>query len=291
MQLWNQVAIVGVGLIGGSIGMALRKRRLARRVVGIGRRQASLNKARRAGAVDGTTTDLARGVADAELIVVCTPVENIVGHVRAAADACPEGALITDAGSTKGAIVERLDGQLPRQVRFVGSHPLAGSEKTGAEHARADLFEGRVAVVTPTRRTAATDYTAIEKFWSSLGARVIRKSPQAHDAALARTSHMPHAVASALAAATSGKDLPLVAGGWLSTTRIAAADEKLWRQILLDNRDNTLAALDDFEQALAQLRKAIEQNDRPHLERLWRKGRRKHEKGQAAGGGDAGDGE
>ena len=277
MHHWNTVAIVGVGLIGGSIGLALRERKLARRIVGIGRRQQSLDRAVRLKAIHAGTTDLASGVAKADLIVVCTPVDAIVDHVTACAKYAPARAIITDAGSTKQHIVERLDARLPGSSRFVGSHPLAGSEKTGPEHARSDLFEGRVVVVTPSRRSDRGDTQQITKFWESLGARVVTMTPAAHDAAVAATSHAPHVVASALAAATNSRDLPLVAGGWLDTTRIAAGDEELWRQILLDNRENTLAALERFQAALAEFRSAMEHSDGTKLKHLLRKGRKRRE--------------
>src|SRR5687768_13735455 len=161
MQRWNTVAIIGVGLLGGSVGLALRERSLAKQVVGIGRRPASLKKARQRGAIDSTTTDLARGVKDAELVVVCTPVGQIVEQVRQAADFCPPETIVTDVGSTKESIVAALAGEFVRGVAFVGSHPLAGSEKTGAEFARSDLFEGRVTVITPTPRTKAEHYAAV----------------------------------------------------------------------------------------------------------------------------------
>lgn len=276
MQPWKTVAIVGVGLIGGSIGLALRKRKLAERVVGIGHRQETLDEARKLKAIHHGTTDVAEGVRDAELIVVCTPVDAIVDHVVACAAHAP-AALIADAGSTKAHIVESLDEQLPRGARFVGSHPLAGSEKTGPQHARADLFEGRVVVVTPTRRTARGDAQAITQFWETLGARVVSMTPVAHDAAVAATSHTPHVVASALAAATNLRDLPLVAGGWLDTTRIAGGDEELWRQILLDNRENTLAALQRFQASLTDFRAALEAADGAKLKQLLKQGRKRRE--------------
>ncbi len=169
MKPLSTVAIVGVGLIGGSIGMALRQRKLAERVIGIGRRQESLRAARRVGAVDHTTVDMEKGVAEAELVIVCTPVGRIVEDVRKAAMHCPEGTLITDAGSTKQTIVADLDQGLPRGCRFLGSHPLAGSEKTGAAFARADLFEGRIAILTPTKNTRAEDFDFLEDFWAGPG--------------------------------------------------------------------------------------------------------------------------
>jgi prephenate dehydrogenase len=268
--MWHckTVAIVGVGLIGGSIGMALRQRGLADVVVGIGRRSAALRTARRVGAVTTTTVDLAKGVANADLIVVCTPVHRIVDRVRQAAMHCPEGALITDAGSTKQAIVEALDGALPRGCRFLGSHPLAGSEKSGPVHAHADLFEGRIVVLTPTKNTHAEDYDRLEAFWSALGSVVIQMSPEEHDRALAVTSHVPHLAAAAVAASLPENWFRLAGAGALDTTRIASGDPELWTHIFLQNRDNVLAGLSRCEHELAALRAAIENRDEERLRNL-----------------------
>jgi len=268
MKHYDTVAIVGVGLIGGSIGLALRKRDLAKRVVGIGRRTVSLSKAESRGAVTESTTDLVKGVAQAELIVVCTPVSQIASDIERVAEACPEQAIVTDAGSTKSDIVAAVDNKLPRGVRFVGSHPLAGSEKNGPDNATADLFEDRVVVVTPTRKSDPDDVARISEFWSALGAKVLQTSPADHDRALAGTSHLPHLVAAALAAATPEPDWALCATGWRDTTRIAAGDPELWRQILLSNQANTLKSLTRFEKTLKSLRAALERNDGPRLERL-----------------------
>ena len=268
MKRYGTVAIVGVGLIGGSIGMALRQRGLAERVIGIGRRQPSLRTARRVGAVTNTTVEMPKGVAEAELIVVCTPVGRIAEDVERAAQFCPEGTLITDAGSTKRTIVEAVDGRLPRGCRFLGSHPLAGGEKAGAIHARADLFEGRVAILTPTKNTRAEDFDALEGFWSSLGSVVVQMTPEDHDRALALTSHLPHVAAAALAAILPERYFRLTGTGVLDTTRIAAGDPELWKQILLLNRDNVLAALGQYEDQLAALRTAIQQGDQETLQRL-----------------------
>ena len=199
MKRLGNVAIVGVGLIGGSIGLALRQRNLAENVIGIGRRQVSLRIARRVGAITHTTIDLAKGVAQADLVIVCTPVGQIAAYVQEAAQHCPEGTLITDAGSTKQQIVAVLDNQLPRGCRFLGGHPIAGSEKTGANYAKAELFDGRVAVLTPTKNTRAEDYDLLEEFWQGLGSVVVQMSPEEHDRALAITSHLPHLAAAALA--------------------------------------------------------------------------------------------
>jgi prephenate dehydrogenase len=268
MKTWKTVAIVGVGLIGGSIGLALRRRGLAKNVVGIGRRQSSLRTARRVGAVTHTTIDLAKGVAEAELVVVCTPVGQIVEHVRAAAAHCSERTLLTDAGSVKQAIVEPLDAGLPHGCRFLGSHPVAGSEKTGAVNADADLFEGRVAVVTPTKSTRAEDFDAIEQFWQSLGSMVVRMTPEEHDQALAVTSHLPHAAAAALALSLPERFFRLAGAGMLDASRIASGDPELWRQIFSLNRANVLGALEEYGAKLSAIHAALRDDDQKELTRL-----------------------
>jgi prephenate dehydrogenase len=271
VRRFDTVAIVGVGLIGGSIGLAARKLGLAERVVGIGRRQTSLRTARRVGAVTNTTIDLAKGVADADLVIVCSPVGRIEDHVRTAAEHCPPDTLITDTGSTKESIVEALDGGLPRGCRFLGGHPLAGSEKAGPSHARAGLFEGRIAILTPTRNTLPTDYDLIEQFWSALGSVVIQMPADEHDRALAITSHLPHAVAVALAATLPEDHFRLSGTGFQDTARLAAGSPELWSQIFSLNRDNVLVALSLFEEQLALVRTAIQRNDRSALENLLKK--------------------
>jgi prephenate dehydrogenase len=264
MAEYETVAIVGVGLIGGSIGLALRERKLAREVVGVGRHEEKLASAQQAGVIDRGTTDLADGVAQAEVIVVATPVDTIVDLLIQAAAVCPPTALITDAGSTKEVIVSAVDVALAGRrtgPRFVGSHPLAGDHRTGHEHARADLFEGRAVVLTPTDATPRPAVVEANGFWQSLGANVIRMTPGEHDAALAATSHMPHLVASALAAATPKELLPLAASGWRDTTRVAGGDPELWRAIFATNRPHVVSALDRLIGELGALRQAVDQGD------------------------------
>jgi prephenate dehydrogenase len=274
MPHWDTVTIIGVGLIGGSIGLALRRRGLCRHVVGVGRRAASLRKAKQHETVDATTTSIAKGVAEAELIVVGTPVATIVEMVCEAASHCPAEAVITDAGSTKSRIVEQLTEWLGPEHGFVGSHPLAGSEKSGPQFASEDLFEGRVTVVTPTRHNDEAKVARVEEFWRALGSRVVRMAPEEHDAAVAEISHMPHLVAAALAAATSRKHLPLAATGWRDTTRVAAGDVEMWRQIIGENRAGVLKSLDKFGKVLAKLRAAVESGDDARLVEILKAGRR-----------------
>jgi prephenate dehydrogenase len=281
MRHWDTVAIVGVGLIGGSIGIDLLAQRLARRVIGIGRRAASLKTARRKKAVTHTTTDLAAGVGEAQLVVVCTPVGRIVDDVRAAAAAVRPGTLITDAGSTKQRIVSELaSAPLGDGVTFVGSHPLAGSEKSGPAAAMPGLFRKKTVVLTPTDATPADALRAIESFWKRLGARTVRMSPEEHDVALAATSHVPHVVAAALAGATPEEYLTLTAGGWGDTTRIAGADGELWTQIFAQNRRAVVAGLAKVEERLTAFRRAIEADDGRRIDELLAAGRRIRELAQ-----------
>jgi prephenate dehydrogenase len=268
MKPLKTVAIVGVGLIGGSIGMALRKRKLAEKVIGIGRRQETLRIARRVGAIDHTTVDIEKGVSEADLIIVCTPVGRIVEDVNKAALHCPEGAIITDAGSTKQSIVAALDSGLPRECRFLGSHPIAGSEKTGPANADAELFEGRIAILTPTLNTRAEDYDLLEDFWESLGSVVVRLSSEEHDQALALTSHLPHLVAAVLASMIPEKYFRLTGPGLLDATRIASGDSEIWRQIFELNRNNLLNAIETYSAGLNALKSAIHEGDREKITHL-----------------------
>ena len=263
---WPTVAIIGVGLIGGSVGLALRARRLAARVIGVGRSAASLGEAKRLGAVTETTTDLAGAAAEADIVVVATGVASIPGLLDAADAAVRPGTLLTDAGSTKASIVAAWDKRRrSRRGRFVGAHPIAGSHRRGPAAAAADLFAGRVTVVTPGKSTPAADSEAIGEFWAAIGSTVFMMPPKDHDRRLAATSHAPHAIAAALAAATPPEAMQLTAGGWRDTTRIAAGDPDLWADILLDNAPFVAKALSRVAAATEKTLAALEKGDRRKL--------------------------
>jgi len=274
MARWKTVSIVGVGLIGASIGQALLRRRLADEVIGIARRETTLRAARGVNAVTHTTIDLARGVAEADLVVVCTPVATIPELVRRAAEHCPEGTLITDAGSTKAAIVAALDNNLPRGCRFLGSHPLAGSEKTGPSYSDAELFEGRVTIIPPTRNTRAEDFDALEEFWTGLGSVVVRMSPEEHDEAIGMTSHFPHLVASLLAGMLPEQWFRFTGTGFLDTTRIAAGDIELWKQILMQNRLNVMKNCQALAQELLRAAQALRDGNEKVVEEILTRGKK-----------------
>jgi prephenate dehydrogenase len=269
LERLGTVAIIGVGLIGGSIGLALRTKGLAGRVVGIGRDASRLEEAKRLGAIDVYETELSRGVADAEVAVVCTPVTRIVEDILEAARFGPASILVTDAGSTKARIVEGVERDPKGRACFVGAHPIAGSERQGAAYARADLFEGRSCVLTPTELTPLDRLERARGFWSGLGCRLFEVDPPGHDDRLALTSHLPHVVASALAASVPTDLLPFAAGAYRDGTRVADANAALWAGIFLENRQPVLDALDEFESHLAQFRAALEANDQARLIAWW----------------------
>jgi len=266
-QLQNTLAIVGVGLIGGSVGLAARRTGQFRRILGVGRDEESLSRARRFRCVDETSTRL-EFAASADIVVVCTPVDRIAEQVLELAPRCRPGTLIIDAGSTKAFIVETIEAALPDHVDFVGAHPLAGSEKRGPENGRADLFDSRVTVLTPTQETGADALERASSFWSSLGSQVRVMSPENHDRALGFTSHLPHLVAAALAGALPDALRELTASGFRDTTRIAAGDPALWTAIFEQNSPAILDALENFENQLAALRTALASRDTTTLTQL-----------------------
>jgi prephenate dehydrogenase len=258
----ERLAIVGVGLLGGSVAKAVRARGAAREIVGIGRDLTRLQPAVNDGAVDRATTDLAEGVAGADVVVLGATVLANDALLPAVWAAVPAGACITDVGSTKRGIVreaERLAAERGN-VQFVGSHPMAGAEKSGYGVARADLFERATVVVTPTKRSVDPAIGLVRDLWRALGARVVVWDAEVHDRAVAAISHLPHVVAWALMDAVQRYEpaaLDIVAGGFRDTTRIAASDPAVWREILLANRDEVAVGLGAFREALADLERLI----------------------------------
>ncbi|MBN1395645.1 MAG: prephenate dehydrogenase [Pirellulales bacterium] len=265
MKRLGTVAVVGVGMIGGSIGQALIERNLAKNVVGVGRSQASLRSARRVGAITNTTIDLNRGVADAELVFVCTPVAAVVETVKQAAEHCPERTLISDVCGLKRAVVGPLDDGLARGCRFLGGHPLVEGGQNGVLDARADLFDGRIVILTPTVNTRAEDFDFLADFWQALGAVVVKMPPEEHDRAVAMTEHLPYLSAAAMSAALPEKLFRLAGGGVSAATRQAAGDPSLWADALTLNRDNVLTALEQYGSQLAAAHAAIRDGRRDAL--------------------------
>jgi prephenate dehydrogenase len=258
----RQLAIVGVGLLGGSVAKAARAGGLARRIVGVGRDPERLRPAVDDGTLDTAVTDLDAGVREADVILLAAPVLAIEGLLERVWGAAADGALITDVGSTKRNIVrtaERL--AVTRPLAFVGSHPLAGSEQAGYRVARADLFRGATVVVTPTEKTELAALKTTTGLWEALGARVTSLDPETHDRTVAAISHLPHLIACALvdgAGRVEPGALELAARGFRDTTRIAGGDPDMWTEIFLANRDALTAGIEAFRQALGDLQRVIE---------------------------------
>lgn len=263
MARFKKVAIVGVGLIGGSIGLAIRKRSLADEVVGVFRHESTLKRALKCNAVDEATMFIDRGVNGADLIVVTSPVHSIPKIIKMAAKYAKKGAIITDAGSTKAWIVSSVEKSLAksRKIHFVGSHPMAGSEHAGVEFARADLFEKAPCIVTNSAATDSVSLNRVIKFWGSLGAIVKVMSPASHDKSVSLISHLPHIVAFGLAGSVPLRELQYAAEGFKDTTRVASSDPELWADIFLTNKKEILKAGRLFESYYKDILKAISKGD------------------------------
>jgi prephenate dehydrogenase len=264
---WNKITLVGVGLLGGSLGLAIKRRRLARRVEGYVRRAASVTECRKAGAVDRATQDLHSAVAGADLVILCTPLAQMRSLVKQMLPAFKSGAIVTDVGSAKAGVVSELEALVTKAGgHFVGSHPMAGAEKTGVSAARADLFLDAVCVVTPTRKSDKAVVRKVQGFWKSVGGRLLMLTPQVHDALVSRSSHLPHVVAATLASYVLHPGHPkqqpeLCANGFRDTTRIASGSPEMWRDIALANRRNLARALDGFIGDLQKLQRSLANSD------------------------------
>jgi len=280
MKQFNKVTIIGVGLVGGSIGLAVKKRKLAGEVVGVFRRRSTLKKALRYKAVDRGTMSVREGVFDADLIIIATPVRSIVSMAKEAVKYAKSGAIITDVGSTKVLIVDRIENMLSRSrsVFFVGSHPMAGSEKSSVRFARSDLLQNAPCIVTKTGRTDRRALKRIVHFWNSLGTKTNVMSPSEHDRCVSLVSHLPHIVAFALAGAVSPKDLPLAAEGFKDTTRVASSDPGLWSDIFLTNRSQIARAGRIFEKYYGDILKAVAKGDYKTTVKLLKYAKSKRDK-------------
>jgi prephenate dehydrogenase len=266
----RRLGLVGLGLLGGSVAKAARAQGLADEIVAVGRDRARLEPALRDGAIDRASTDIAEGVAGVDFCLLATPVATLSALLPDVWRALPSDAVLTDVGSTKGAIVETAERlAAARPLAFVGSHPMAGSEQAGYRVSRADLFRGATVIITPTERTDSHAVKRVAEFWEALGGRLVTLDPVTHDRATAAISHLPHLVADALVDAVVRMDPRFfgVAGrGFKDTTRIAASDPRMWREIFQENRAGLAEALAAFRAALDDLERLIAHDDAPAIE-------------------------
>ena len=263
MAKFKKITIIGVGLIGGSIGLAIRKKKIATEVMGVFRHRSTMNKALKYGAVDKGTMDMKEGVKDARLVILATPVHSIPVLAAEASKFTKRGAIITDAGSTKEWIVGEVEKVLgsTSETFFVGSHPMAGSEHTGVGFAKGNLFEDSPCIVTKTARTDRKAIAKVASFWKSLGGKVSIMSPVEHDRTVSLVSHLPHVVAFGLAGAVPGREMAVAAEGFKDTTRVASSDPELWADIFLTNKKAILKAGLMFERYYRDILKAISKGD------------------------------
>lgn len=270
-MLFNSVCIAGVGLIGGSFGLALRERGLAERVVGLARREATCEAALSMGAVDAATTNLAEAVRGAELILLAPPVGQIKPLCEQLAPLVHGGVIVTDAGSTKAGIVRDGEALLGQKAMFVGGHPMAGSERTGVEQAKSNLFEKAVWILTPTADTPEVAVNRMVELIEALGAVPLILDAALHDKLLAVTSHLPHITAAALVhifmQAQNETDFAsqLIAGGWRDSTRVAAGSAEMWRDICLANAPAIARSVEDMIEQLEEFRDMLRDSDGKRL--------------------------
>jgi prephenate dehydrogenase len=271
----QKITIVGVGLLGGSIGLAVRRDQLAREVAGFVRRAASLKDCETAGAVDYATTDLLAAVSNSDLIILCTPLAQMRALAEQILPALKRGAIVTDVGSVKAEVVREMESLIANAGgHFVGGHPMAGGEKMGVLAARADLFDNAVCIVTPTKKSNAAAVHKVEQFWKSLGARILKMDALQHDLLVSRSSHLPHVVAATLARVVLNPALPqtqaaLCATGFRDTTRIASGSPEMWRDIAMTNRKHLSRAVDSFMAELKVFQGALKSGDAKAVENFY----------------------
>ncbi len=283
MPLWDKIALVGVGLLGGSLGLAVRERRLAGHVTGYVRRNASIAECVKTGAVDDASTELLKTVEGADLVVLCTPIAQMAEITTRMLSALKPGCIVTDVGSVKGSVVAELEPLVAgAKAHFIGSHPMAGAEKMGVLAARANLFEGAMCVMTPTAKSPAKLVTRLEELWRGVGGKPLRLSPDLHDDLVSRSSHLPHVVAAELANYVLSPVHPkeqgmLCATGFRDTTRIASGSPEMWRDISLSNRKNLARVLGVFIEDLQEFQIALENKDVKAVEEFFAKAKERRD--------------
>jgi prephenate dehydrogenase len=281
---WKKVTLVGVGLLGGSLGKALRERRLADSVVGFVRRAASVRECQAAGAVDLATRDLFAAVDQADLIVLCTPIAQMKPLVKEMLPALRRGAIVTDVGSVKASLVRELETPIAKAgAHFIGSHPMAGGEKMGVGAANSHLFENAVCVITPTGKSHKPALRQMEQLWRSVGSRVLLLEPETHDAFVSRSSHLPHVIAAELSnyvlrRKQSGPQALLCANGFRDATRIASGSPEMWRDIALANRQHLLKALGGFLEDLSAFKRILKNADAKAISRFFENAKQRRDR-------------
>ncbi len=278
--VFKQIVLAGVGLIGGSLALAVKKRKIVETVLGFGRNEQRLKRACEAGIIDGYTTRMDNMLTSSDLVVIATPVGIIADLIEKMIPYLSPGTVITDVGSVKKGIVERVESFIPDTLHFVGGHPIAGTENSGFEHSFAELFENKKCILTPGSKTDPQTLARVKELWSGVGSIVVSMDCDKHDEILAFVSHLPHIVAYSMVNSLLTREgfeqsiYSFSAGGFKDFTRIAASHSEMWRDIALMNRDKLLPAIECFQSYLNGLKEAIEGGDGNKLFAEFEKSRR-----------------
>ncbi|MDN4589257.1 prephenate dehydrogenase/arogenate dehydrogenase family protein [Xenophilus aerolatus] len=270
--MFDQLGLIGCGLIGGSFALALKQARLVKRVVGYSKSPSTTERARQLGVIDVAAPSALLAVSGADLVLIAVPVAASESTFKAIRHGIADNALVMDVGSTKRDVIAAAERGLQQQLsHFVPAHPIAGKELSGVEHAEATLFANRQVVLTPVKSTRRANVQRAAQVWTDIGAKVIQMAPEAHDAAFAAVSHLPHLLAFAFTNAVAGQPdgsqfLALAGSGFRDFSRIAASDPAMWRDVLLANREQVLLQSQAFRKALLQMEALIAAGDGSSLE-------------------------
>jgi len=276
VKLFNKVAIVGVGLIGGSIGLSIKKKKIANSVIGVTRHRATILKAKKMGAIDEGTKDIKK-IKDSDLVILGCPVRTIISISERIIPLLKKGAILIDVGSTKKEIVSKIKRSLTEDIDFIGCHPLAGSEKRGVTNAREDLFKDSLCILTPLRYTKKESLNRIIKLWKNLGAQTLILSPERHDLILSLVSHLPHVISFSLIRSIPKRYFEFASSSLKDTTRIASSDPSLWTDVFLTNQKYILKAIERFQRSLGDFKKIIREGNENKLFKMLQAARLKRD--------------
>jgi prephenate dehydrogenase len=275
MKDLRRLSIIGLGLLGGSVSLAVLRSFARVKVIGYSHRPSTRNKARKLAVSTDIVDCLKTSVACADLVILATPImtfENIFSKI---ADSMPNGCIVTDVGSTKMLPHRWAAKMLPKRIHYIGSHPIAGSEQRGIEFARDDLFEGAICILTTTKKTDRQALQTLKSFWSKLGCSVKSMTPVEHDRIFANVSHLPHIAATALINANNKEELKFAGKGFIDTSRIASGPANIWSDVLLTNVNNTTKGIDKIIAELVKIKNAIKKENKQQIEQLLEKARTK----------------
>jgi len=275
VAIFNKITIVGVGLIGASLAKAIRKKRTAKKIVGYFRNEKKLKKALNRRIVDSGSLDLEESISQSDLVILALPIKHIISFMKTIKKIKNNKTILIDVGSTKSKVV---DTAAKLNLNFVGTHPLAGSEKKGADFSSVNLFNNSLVIITPTKKTNKKSLAKVVKFWKKLNTKTISMAPTKHDKILSFTSHLPHLSSFCLINSVPEAFLPFGASGLKDSTRIASSDAQIWADIFLSNKKELLAAIKALENQIKKIKKAVLNNKRSRIVSLINSSRKRRDK-------------